>query len=153
MERVESVGPANVAERATRGDETVDLGNVALLPVLVNAHTHLELSWMQGRVPPGDAMPSWAARLIAERGEGERSHPVEQRRQAIVRAIEAVRASGTALVGDVTNSLEPWTPLAESGLPAAVFYELLGFRASDPVALRNVGAESARRGRLPPRPD
>ena len=106
-----------------------------VLPGLVNAHTHLELSWMQGLVPPGDAMPSWAARLIAERGEGERSCPVEQRRQAIVRAIEAVRASGTALVGDVTNSLEAWTPLAESDLSAAVFYELLGFRASDPVGL------------------
>lgn len=118
-------------ESRTENDER----RTVVLPGLVNAHTHLELSWMQGRVPPGDAMPSWAARLIAERAEGERSHPVEQRRQAIVRAIEAVRASGTALVGDVTNSLEAWTPLAESDLSAAVFYELLGFRTSDPDGL------------------
>src|SRR5262245_2614628 len=44
------------------------LGQVALLPGLVNAHTHLELSWLRDRVPPANAFTSWVKQLIAARG-------------------------------------------------------------------------------------
>ena len=91
---------------------------------------------MRGRVPPGDAMPAWATRLIGERLNEDRGPSgVHKRRAAVVAAIAEARASGTTLVGDVTNTLEACGPLAESGLSAAVFFELLGFRATDPRAL------------------
>jgi cytosine/adenosine deaminase-related metal-dependent hydrolase len=105
----------------------------AILPALVNAHTHLELSWMRGRVPPGEAMPAWAARLMGER-QMAASDPsgTGHRRAAVVAAIAEARASGTGLVGDVANTFDAYGPLAESGLSAAVFFELLGFRTADP---------------------
>jgi cytosine/adenosine deaminase-related metal-dependent hydrolase len=100
---------------------------VAILPGLVNAHTHLELSWMRGSVPPGGAMPDWAARLIALRRTRGDDPPAP-----IADAIAESRATGTALVGDVTNTLAAYRPLAESSLSAAVFLELIGFRSGDP---------------------
>ena len=121
------------------GGAVEDLGSVAILPGLVNAHTHLELSWMQGQVPqctamPG-SMPAWAAELIRRRGaELSSAEHAEYARQAIVGAIRNARASGTCLVGDVTNTLMTYEPLMDSELSAAIFRELIGFSAPDPEA-------------------
>src|SRR3954469_14546815 len=39
-------------------------GQGALVPGLVNAHTHLELSWLAGAVPGGDGVIAWTRRLV-----------------------------------------------------------------------------------------
>jgi cytosine/adenosine deaminase-related metal-dependent hydrolase len=114
----------------TRAVDIIDLGHCAVLPGVVNAHTHLELSWMRDLVPPGPSMPAWASRLIELRGTVKGDAPAP-----IVDAIRAARAAGTALVGDVTNTLAACGPLAESALGGAVFREVLGFRAADPERL------------------
>src|SRR5215510_9116748 len=110
-DRVAAVGPHE-------GGAVEDLGNVAILPGLVNAHTHLELSWMRGRVPPGTSMPAWARTLIGLRRElAGAPDPVEP----IADAVRAARASGTCLLGDVTNTLAAYRPLLDSKVSAAVF--------------------------------
>lgn len=107
--------------------ETVDLGDVAILPGLVNAHTHLELSWMRGRIPPSGSMPAWAMRLIAIRREQGSDPPAP-----IADAIRESRAAGTALVGDVTNTLAACKLLSDSRLGGDIFFELLGFNQASP---------------------
>ena len=99
----------------------------AILPGLINAHAHLELSWMRQQVPPAPTMPDWVERLMALRGAAGRDAV-----EPIAAAICEMRAGGTAAVGDVTNSLAAWEPLADSPLYAVVFLELLGFNAADP---------------------
>src|SRR5262245_35546995 len=102
----------------------------AILPGLVNAHTHLELSWMRGQVAPSPTMPQWVERLLAGPRKGG-AVPAEPIHDAIAEA----RAAGTSLVGDVTNTLAAYEPLADSDLSAAIFREILGFNSPDPDAL------------------
>jgi cytosine/adenosine deaminase-related metal-dependent hydrolase len=112
----------------TASDE-IDLGNVAVLPALVNAHTHLELSWMRGRIPETGDFSRWIRTIIELKDEAMgRGDEVAR---AIDDAIREARTFGTALVGDITNTLATSRPLREHGMAGIVFYELLGFRSED----------------------
>jgi cytosine/adenosine deaminase-related metal-dependent hydrolase len=132
--------------------DAVDLGSVAILPALVNAHTHLELSWMRGLVEPGHSMPLWAERLMRLRATDEQpqKNTEEHRRGQIEAAIAAARAAGTGLVGDVTNTFAACQPLAQSGIGGAVFRELLGFRSAAAESL--MAAAEAEMAQMPPDP-
>ncbi|HUF47825.1 MAG TPA: amidohydrolase family protein [Vicinamibacterales bacterium] len=109
-----------------------DLGTVAILPGLVNAHTHLELSWMAGRVPPAGAMSDWIRTLLRVRRAGVPDGRAGEIRAAH-EALAAMRATGTVLVGDVSNTLVTPSLIRDAGLGGVVFHELLGFTAAEPA--------------------
>ena len=118
--RVTGVGPPEAHTPSASGQE-VDLRSRVVLPGLVNAHTHLELSGLRGAVPPAASMPTWTRRLIARMVE---SPPNDA---AIRAAVAEARRAGTALVGDITNTLASVEPLRHAPIEAVVFKELLGF--------------------------
>lgn len=129
--RIVGVGDAATAPPA--GAAPRHLGDAVLLPGLVNAHCHLELSWLAGRVPAADGFVGWVRALVAQR-LAERA---ESAREAARAAIAALKASGTVAVGDVSNTLGHLDLLAASGLRAVVFHELLAWdpgRAETAVA-------------------
>lgn len=109
-----------------------DLGDVALLPGLVNAHTHVELSWLEGRVPPAASMHEWIKAIVRTRRAGVpggRDAEIAAARQAVASMV----AAGTAVVGDISNTLVTPALFADAGLSGVVFHELLGFNEPDPA--------------------
>jgi cytosine/adenosine deaminase-related metal-dependent hydrolase len=118
-------GPADPPPSSASSPSRSGASNEAILPGLVNAHVHLELSWMQGAVPPARSMPAWASNLMQRRRAAREQPPVSSR------TLLDARSSGTCLVGDVTNTLATYDALAASPLSAAVFFEQLGFRTDD----------------------
>ena len=119
------------ANDATPG---VDLGDVAVMPGLVNAHTHLELSYLRDQIAPESSFTMWARHIIAER----RRRP--NLRDAAVMAgidagIEESLRCGTAVVGDISNTLAPFGRLAASPLAGILFWEIIGFKIDKPDEL------------------
>ena len=130
-ERVLAVGPRDaIAREAGDGAEWTDLGEAAILPGLVNAHVHLELSWMAEAPPPGGSWIGWLEDLLARR-DGVTAEASEA---AAEKAIASMEARGTIAVGEVTNTGFTALPLARSRLHAVVFLELIGFRPSEAEA-------------------
>jgi len=123
-----AAGPRDaVLTSAGEGPLLVDLGDVAVMPGLVNAHTHVELSWMGDDPPPGGDFPRWVRDLI-ERRESAQPEPA---RRAAAQAIESMVRRGTVAIGDVSN--ETWVVplLARSELSGVAFHEIYGFNDDD----------------------
>jgi cytosine/adenosine deaminase-related metal-dependent hydrolase len=117
--RIASLGPA--------GDRRIDraLGNVAITPGFVNAHTHLELSPLGAdRLDPPEDEIAWLKRVVTSRRE---SSP-EAMRAAVQRNLAAAIASGTSLVADTTTAGLSWPAIAEAPVRGVVFAEVLGLK-------------------------
>ncbi|MGQ0733046.1 MAG: amidohydrolase family protein [Acidobacteriota bacterium] len=118
------------------------------MPALVNAHTHLELSWLRGRVPPAASFIDWVTRLVVTRGGRHESADDPAVLDAARQAAREAREFGTIAVGDITNSLASVDAIRENGLAGIVFHELLGFNVTDGAlvdATRTAREAAARR--------
>jgi cytosine/adenosine deaminase-related metal-dependent hydrolase len=93
-----------------------------VFPGLVNAHTHVELSAMRGKVAGGRGFVAWVDSLVGQRHET----PPEEEVAAIDDAVAELAAAGTVAVGEVTNTLAGVAPLARRGIGGAIFHEVFG---------------------------
>ena len=117
---------------ASTNTSAIDLGDVALMPGLVNAHTHLELSYLRQLVPASTEFISWIRALVAERQRHQPSSPKILR--GLADGIAEAVACGTALAGDISNTLVGLDLLPAKQLAGVIYHELIRFRAPDPEA-------------------
>lgn len=119
-DRIEAVEPRS----ARTADE--DLGNVAIIPGLVNAHTHLDLSGARELIPPTDPehFTDWLRGVIAYR----RTRTPEQTQADIRAGLAECLRSGTTLIGDIASEGASWDAVAEAPTRAVVFHEMIGLR-------------------------
>ena len=102
-----------------------------LMPALVNAHTHLELSAIgrDGPVPGGDGVVAWTRALMSKRAAIPASQATEETLLAAASAAaDSARAFGTAAIGDVGNGVIGWLVMAAQAWRGLFFHELVGSR-------------------------
>lgn len=111
--QIVAVGAAS--ELAT--PSAIDYGQAMICPGFVNAHTHLELTHLLGRVPPTSDFIDWLTRMVAMRRlapptKEDVLHSVQQgMRQSLV--------SGVTTIGDITAT-PAWTREALAEWPGLV---------------------------------
>ncbi len=114
--------------RDASGKSVRDLGNVALLPGLVNVHTHLEFSDLQAPIrPPGIAFPDWIAAIVTRRrSQFAQADWPQHRQQAVERGLREVEQTGTVAVGEIAPPGWPEAAFRASRVDCTVFFEVLG---------------------------
>ncbi len=111
-----------------------DLGDVALLPGLVNPHTHLEFSELP--VPLGEAgmpLPDWIGKVVSQRRENADLEgavlSTGRRGNAIQQGVRQCLAGGATTVGDIATWDVADEFLSSDALHCFAFRELLGLTA------------------------
>jgi cytosine/adenosine deaminase-related metal-dependent hydrolase len=96
-----------------------DFGNAALMPGLVNAHTHLDLTGAKGRIPPRGDFTGWLEDVIAYR----RSRTAEQIDADVRTGLAECMKHGVTTVGDIVGI---GSPLPASPIRRIAFREIIG---------------------------
>lgn len=110
------------------GVAIVDHDTAALMPCLVNVHTHLELSSLRGKISfPQSGFPAWLGEVFSHRNSmtaaDELSGFIEGERQLL--------ANGTGLYGDISNGTCGFAEHQAAFPIRHAFREVLGFDQYD----------------------
>lgn len=117
-----------------------DLGEAAILPGLVNCHTHLEIGGLGQPVADGDFV-EWVVALVKERRE---VLPAVQA-AAAQRGVQDLLGSGTTCVGEVSSTGQSLSPLLQAGLRGVVYREILGLPPEEAEARCDAAEENVQR--------
>jgi cytosine/adenosine deaminase-related metal-dependent hydrolase len=119
-ERIVAVG------RINPGIEPVtELGDVILLPGLVNTHTHLEFSGLPRPLgEPETDLPDWIRLVIADRNRGGRNPQT-----AIAAGLRESLSYGVTTIGEIATAPAHYDDFAASRPTVVQFQEIIGFSA------------------------
>lgn len=125
--KIIAVGEASTLRDKFPSIEAERMTNTVIMPGLVNAHTHIELSMMKGAIPDGLPFAEWVYRAIT----GRFTYTTEAIRDAASLAVQSMIQNGTVAVGDIANNSDISQPLLEnSTMWAVIFHEATGFQSA-----------------------
>lgn len=111
-----------ILARTEAGEEILEVPGI-LSPGFVNAHCHLELSHMKGRIPEHTGLPEFILKIVSER-----HHPEEEILAAIAKAEAHMREQGIVAVGDISNNAMTAAQKALRNLAYYTFVEISGWK-------------------------
>jgi len=133
-ERIVGVGSGSA------GPGTEDCGSVAILPGLVNAHTHLEFSDLASPLgQPGMGFVAWLEEVARVRGRDAGS-----RRRGVELGLAECLSSGVTAVGEIAQPGWEAKRFEKAPLEAMIFLELIAPTAPRVLAAWDLACEHLR---------
>jgi cytosine/adenosine deaminase-related metal-dependent hydrolase len=119
---IETDSTGRIVARHARDDPRAEnLGNVAVIPGLVNAHTHLEFSGRDSPLSSGEPFTDWIRAVVAWRRGGSSNQAADVRC-----GLSELAVAGTTLVGEIAAGDWSLEQYSASGPRAVLFQELIG---------------------------
>uniref|UniRef100_A0A7V6CDA2 Amidohydrolase-related domain-containing protein n=1 Tax=Thermodesulfobacterium geofontis TaxID=1295609 RepID=A0A7V6CDA2_9BACT len=123
--KIVNVGKFKKVSKESVLAKTIDFGEAIILPTLVNAHTHLELSALRSKIsPPSGDFISWVKNVIKLRED-----------LSLVEIKESAKAvlyhfwkEGIGIIGDVGNTAITLDLLCNSAFYGYFFHEVISFK-------------------------
>jgi aminodeoxyfutalosine deaminase len=118
---IESIGSIGLWSGARSQAKVIDWGSSIIIPGLVNAHAHLELTALHNKLTQFRSFTDWLSQLIGYRRSWTRE-------DYLASAAEGSRlsiASGTTLAGDISSSGIGWSAAGGQNLRRVAFEEVL----------------------------
>ncbi len=123
--RITEVGSADVLASLNPAIQRTHFPDCIITPGLVNAHTHLSLTALEGLLPPGH-FHEWLAEIpkaVNALDETDIAH------SASLGAVHCL-LSGTTVVGDIAYGPEAPSAAVDAGLAGTFYWEVLGVDGS-----------------------
>lgn len=133
--RIVAVGKWS-AERRAVASRVDDLGEVILLPGLINAHCHLDYTMLRKAITPPRSFTDWVRRINALK----RSLADEDYLAAIAAGFEELARWGTTTVCNIESFPELMPRLPAPPIRTWWFYEMIDLRPRDPTEELVAGA-------------
>lgn len=126
--RIAWIGPWRDCPPESAKDVT-DLGEVALMPGLINAHCHLDYTNMAGQIPPPKSFPDWVKTILSFKAHWSFSEFAE----SWLNGARMLINSGATMVADIESAPElPAETWNATPLRVISHYEITGVKSQRP---------------------
>lgn len=110
-----------------------------LVPGFINAHCHLELSHLYGKIDEGTGLTAFVKQIIAKRAA-----PANEVQNAMLAADEQMYNNGIVAVGDIANQQDSKQTKLQSKIYYHTFVEVFGFdKPSAPIMATGLANRAA----------
>ncbi|MEO6168767.1 MAG: amidohydrolase family protein [Chitinophagales bacterium] len=121
----------SIVERSTFNSDELEIFEGIICPGFINAHCHLELSYMKGKIPEKKGIAQFIIDLIDYRNgfllSGKERNHMEEIDTAIRNALHEMQQNGIVGIGDISNDECTFSHKAKSDVCFHTFIECLGF--------------------------